>query len=144
MAVIDPTTAIGRVRLMIGDAIDPETLPDSVYSSLLTKYSDNEMSAAREAAIYICAILSQQTHQRLDRIEIYGGEAFTNYMTFLDKFINNAVSSLSAAGVYCGGIDKEDYIANLEDTTTRHVEVVDPNRKYYGTLPDRELPSFYD
>ena len=109
---------IDRVRLMVGDTSPPpfEYLPDTTYTFLLTKYSNNEVSAAKEAAMYILAGLTRSARERTGEIEVYGSEYYKNYKDYLKDIINGVLNPLSAIEAYFGGVSREDYNANLEDT----------------------------
>jgi len=89
MAIIDPTTVVGKLRLRCGDTSDLPMLSDSVYETTYTDCNNSLSRATATCAQYILALLSQNTHQRLVNIEIWGSEAFNNYMTFLTKVVLN-------------------------------------------------------
>jgi len=115
MAVLDLTEPVDRVRLNVGDYLDIEIFPDSVYEYLLEKNTGNEIASSKEAAYLILGALSQKSgRQRLDRIEIHN-DSFDNYLKFLKEFIKNPSGGLSVAGVYAGGISKSDMLANWAD-----------------------------
>ena len=116
MAALDLSLAVDRVRLAIADWNDPEILDDDVIEYVLTKNSNNESASIRECAMYILGTLVYDTHQRVDRLEFFGGK-FDNYLTYLQKTINNP-AYYQIAGVYAGGVDAADVAANVADTTT--------------------------
>ena len=116
MAALDLSLAVDRVRLAIADWNDPEILDDDVIEYVLTKNSNNESASIRECAMYILGTLVYDTHQRVDRLEFFGGK-FDNYLTYLQKTINNP-AYYQIAGVYAGGVDVADVAANVADTTT--------------------------
>lgn len=90
MAVIlDPTTAIGKMRLRVGDYSDLALLPDSVYQSALDDNGGNLPRSCILVAQYILAALTGQTHQKLAQIEVYGAEYFQNYLAFVKATILN-------------------------------------------------------
>ncbi len=89
MAVIDPSTDIGRLRLRVADYGDIPFLSDDVYASTLVDTNNNLPQAASTIANYILGMLSLKTHRRLVNIEIWGAEAFANYKQFLAATINN-------------------------------------------------------
>ena len=117
MAALDLSLAVDRVRLAIADWNDPEILDDDVIEYVLTKNYNNESASIRECAMYILGMLAHDTHQRVDRIEFWGNERFTQYLTYLQKTINNP-AFYQIAGVYAGGIDEADVAANVVDTNT--------------------------
>lgn len=124
MTTIDPTTALGRLRLATADYNDPVILDDATITYVLTKNNSNEAAAIKECAAYILGALSQMTTERLDKLTFYGSERFNNYLKYLKEVINNTTSSLSTsvAGVYFGGVNKQDFIDNRHDQTVIHHE----------------------
>ncbi len=85
---IDPTTDLGKIRLRVGDFLDIQVLPDAVYTQTITDTknidgSSNLVRASLICAQYILASLAFGTHQKLQLIEVWGAEAFTNYKQFL-------------------------------------------------------------
>lgn len=119
MATIDLSTPVGRIRAAIGDWRDPITLSDDVIEQTLANCDGNENRAITTCAFYILAILAPQGHERLDRIEIWGSDAFNNYLKYVEKVITNPAGGLGvgSAGIYAGGVDKEDFYNNLTDST---------------------------
>lgn len=57
MAVIDPSTNIGKLRLRLADWRDIQWLPDAVYQQTLDDTSNNLTASTRILAQYILAIL---------------------------------------------------------------------------------------
>lgn len=89
MAVIDASTNLGRVRLKIGDTSDLPILSDAVINQTLIDCNDSVSRASTTCAQYILALLAQNTRQKLVQIEIYGSEAFNNYLAYLTKVVLN-------------------------------------------------------
>jgi hypothetical protein len=89
MAILDPTTSIGKMRLRVGDFSDLPLLPDEVYASALTDSNSSVPRASVLVATYILAMLTGQTHQRLAQIEVFGAEWFSNYLSFVKATILN-------------------------------------------------------
>ena len=116
MAALDLTSAVDRVRLAVADYSDPEILTDETIEYVLTKNSDNENAAIRECAIYILGMLSQNTHQRLDRLEFWNETKFTQYLAYLKQVLLNPMY-FQIAGIYAGGVDAEDFAANRDGST---------------------------
>ena len=109
---IDVTTPEGRIRLRVGDVQDIQIFPDSIYTYYYQENNENENTTVKEMAYYILGALSQNTRERLDRIEYYGQEAFDNYLKFINVLIKDPRTSMSITGVYCGGLSKEDMREN--------------------------------
>lgn len=89
MALLDPTTPIGKMRLRVGDYSDLPLMPDSVYTSALSDCNNSVPKASVLVAQYILAMLTGQTHQKLAQIEVFGAEWFTNYLAFVKATILN-------------------------------------------------------
>jgi len=89
MAVIDASTNLGRVRLKIGDTSDLPILSNGVINQTLIDNNNSVSRATTTCAQYILALLSQNSHQKLIGIEIWGSEAFNNYLTYLMKVVLN-------------------------------------------------------
>lgn len=94
--MIDPTTNIGKLKLKVGDIQDIAILPDSVYTETLVDNNNNINRSAKVCAGYIAAILSQRTHERLNFIEIWGSEAYKNYMDYIKNVMSNPSMSGTA------------------------------------------------
>lgn len=136
MATLDITKAVDRVRLAIADYVDPIILPDNTIQFYLDKNLGNEASTTRECAAFILAALSRQGRQRLDRIELFGSEVFNNYLKYLEKVINNPNGQYSLMGIYAGGVDVDDVVANCNDATiVHHSSPVSECEGYVVTTP---------
>lgn len=93
---LDPTTDIGKVRLRIGDYSDLPYFPDPVYQTTIDDCGGNLPQAATVMATYILAMLTHDTHQKLAQVEVWGAEAFQNYLAFVKNVILNPnLSSLA-------------------------------------------------
>jgi hypothetical protein len=89
MAILDPTTSIGKMRLRVGDFSDLPLMPDSVYKSALSDCGNSIPKASVLVAQYILGMLTAQTHQKLAQIEVFGAEWFQNYLAFVKATIAN-------------------------------------------------------
>lgn len=81
--ILDPTSDIGKIRLRIGDYSDIPLLPDVVINSAVTDAGGNLPKAAKVCATYILGMLAHKTHRKLNTLEVWGAEAFSNYKQFL-------------------------------------------------------------
>lgn len=116
--VLDLDNAVDRIRLACADFDDIPILPDNVYEYLLSKHSQNEAACIREAAMNILGVLSKNTRQRLDRLEVHGNESFEQYMKFINSVIRDPSGAFSGgAGIYAAGITKSDILANESNTS---------------------------
>jgi hypothetical protein len=106
MAIIDPTTTVGKLRLRVGDTSDLPILSDSVYEQTYIDSGNSLNRASATCAQYILALLSQNTHSKLVQIEVWGGEAFTNYLAFLTKVVLNPNLSQTCPIPYSASNDK--------------------------------------
>ena len=116
MPVLYLSQAVDRVRLAVADWNDPVILPDETIEYVLSKNNNNESAAIRECAMYILGTFVYDTRQRIDRIEFFGGK-FENYLTYLQKTINNP-AYFQIAGIYAGGVDVAEFNTNVADSTT--------------------------
>lgn len=142
---LDPAnSAISRLRLACGDITDLPYLDDTTYQYCLDTQLNNEVAATKMAAQLILAQLSYGSHQRLDKIEMWGSEAFNNYLIFIRQVITNP--SLNATGgIYCGGMLLADVQANIQDTTLVQKRLInypkdsydDSDSNLYG-VPDND------
>lgn len=89
MAILDPTSSLGKVRLRTGDWHDIVILPDVVIQSTLDDYSGSVTQAAQRCAMYILATLTSKSHKKVGLLEVWGSETFNNYVTFLEKTVLN-------------------------------------------------------
>lgn len=120
MAALDMSKAVDRVRLAIADYVDPQILDDATIQYVLTKNADNEATSIKECAIYILGALSMRTQERLDRIEFFGNQAFSNYKVYLTSITSGPLSISAGGGIYAAGIDKTDVFENCADSTVVH------------------------
>ena len=81
--IIDPTTALGKVRLRIADVGDLPYLPDSVIQSTLDDHAGSILQASKTCAMYLLGMLAQKSHRKMAQLEIWGKEAFDSYKEFL-------------------------------------------------------------
>jgi hypothetical protein len=89
MAILDPTTPIGKMRLRVGDYSDLPIFGDEVYTHALEDCQGNLPRACTLVAQYILASLTGQTHQKMAQIEVYGNQWFDNYLAFVKATILN-------------------------------------------------------
>jgi len=89
MAILDPTTDIGKMRLRCGDFSDIPIMPDSVYTSALADCDGYLPRACVLVCQYILAALTGQTRQSLAQVEVFGAEWFQNYLAFVKATILN-------------------------------------------------------
>lgn len=107
MATVDPSTAVGKIRLRVGDWHDLPILPDSVIQSALTDCNDNIPRAAALCAQYILATLTAKTHRKLSNLEVWSNEQFDNYVKFIKLTILNPHLMSVAPVPYVGDRDKD-------------------------------------
>ena len=120
MATIDMNIPRDRVRLAIADTSDLPMLDNSTIEYVLTKNNNNEPASIKECAGYVLGILSQTTDEKLDRLQWMGSTLFGNYLLFLKNVINGTLGNNSFGGIYAAGIDKQDVIDNINDTSVVH------------------------
>lgn len=117
MAIIDPTTPLGKCRLRCGDFSDNVLLPDSVYIQALIDASDNVNKASLTCATYILAMLSQKTHRKLQQLESWDNSKFENYSKYLMMIAKDSSFSGICPIPYSGATtgEKSDIVQFQED-----------------------------
>jgi hypothetical protein len=146
--VIDPTTSIGKVRLIVGDYNDLAYLPDSVYQSTLDDNSDNIHRSSAIIAQYILGMLSQKTHRKMGQLEVYGAEAFQNYLAFLKFTVLNPnsiynVAPLPYSPVVTSGKALEDFIYDFKHNYRGGTQSQWMAITAYPPRDDVEFPPFF-
>lgn len=115
MAVLDPSTPLGKIRLRIGDWRDLVILPDAVIQSALVDCNDNVPRAAALCAQYILATLTAKTHRKLQQLETWSGEQFDNYVKFLKMTVLNPNLMTTAPVPYVNTDETHPLIQFVED-----------------------------
>lgn len=88
--MIDPSTPVGKIRLMVSDISDIPFLPDSVYDQAIVDNEGNIPASAKQCATYILGILAFKTHRKMGlQLEVWGKEAFDSYKEFLLLVVTN-------------------------------------------------------
>lgn len=106
---IDPTTNTGKLRLAVSDFGDVPILPDIVYTETLNDNNGNMARTRQQLAGYILGSLAHNTHEKLSYMEIWGGEAFKNYLTFLKEVLRNPMYNGSSPIPYSGANSTDAY-----------------------------------
>lgn len=84
MAVIDPSTNVGKLRLRCADYSDLPYLPDIVYSQTLSDNDNNIPRSAKICATYILGMLAHKTHRSMGlQLQVWGNQAFEQYKQYL-------------------------------------------------------------
>jgi hypothetical protein len=118
MAVLDLSEAVSRVRLNVADYNDPVILSDDAIQHSLDSNNGNEGAATKQCAGWILGALSHNSRASLDRITVYSNEVFQQYLVFLKQVVNNPSNSVSGfGGIYVGGMEVSDVLANNSDAT---------------------------
>lgn len=107
MAIIDPTSTLGVLRLRCGDTSDMPFLADNVYTTVYASSNNNLQLATKTCAQYILASLAFNTHEKLYQIEVWGSEAFQNYSKYLQSVILNPALSDAAMIPYGSASDND-------------------------------------
>lgn len=115
MTIIDPTSAIGKVRLRVGDFLDLPIFPDEVYQSVLDECDDNVVRASKLMAQYILATLSMRVHEKMAQLEVYGNQFLDNYIKFLNATILNPRMMSDIPIPYAAGIDVKHPIQQFQE-----------------------------
>jgi hypothetical protein len=123
MAVLDPTTPLGKIRLRIGDWHDLVILPDAVITSALDDCQNNVPRAAALCAQYILATLTSRTHKKMAQLETWSGEQFTNYLKFIQATITNPHLMDISPIPYVNTLTENPLIKFVEDWNSEFVTV---------------------
>jgi hypothetical protein len=83
MAVIDPSTSLGKLRLRCSDWGDLPFLPDSVYLQTLIDTGDNLPESAKICATYILGMLSFKVRRKMAQLEVFNDSQFKQYKEYL-------------------------------------------------------------
>jgi len=133
------TSAIDRLRLSLGDTSTSFTiLDDATYSYYLTKNNNNEKRTARELMPIALMQLTQMRRERAYQVEVYGADAFNNYMQALKLAINNPAIYDVEFTPYAGGISRSDMASHNNDTDSLSPKV------YRGVTNDDGSPSYLE
>lgn len=124
MAVLDPSTPLGKIRLRIGDWRDLVILPDAVIESALDDCDDNVPRAAALCAQYILATLTAKTHRKLQQLETWSGEQFDNYVKFLKMTVLNPHMMSASPVPYTGNIEDHPLIEFVDEWNASYCPVV--------------------
>lgn len=104
---LDPTTAIGKIRLRTGDTNDVPIFPDTVVQSALDDSGGNIYRAASLYAQYVLGALTSRTHRKLAQIEVWSSEQFSNYIKFIQATILNPNLAAVSPVPYVGDRDQQ-------------------------------------
>lgn len=110
------SSALSFVRLRVGDTSSGSyRLEDEEIEALISAFG-NKYLAAAAAADNIAATFSQTAMtKKVGRLSISGGERAKHYMDIAKRL---RMEAASFAGVYAGGISKDD-VQDVEDDTDR-------------------------
>lgn len=101
--ILDLTQNEDKIRLRVGDYNEPLLLPTSVYTTTLAENNNNINKCVSVIAVYILAIFAQQSHQKLQYMEVWGSEVYHNYRDWLMKVVLNPKLNQSSPIPYAGG-----------------------------------------
>ena len=124
---LDYENPINQIRLLVGDISDIGILNDDQYRFFLKLHNDSVKKASIQAAQTILFYFSSLVTERVGVLEIESHQAAQNYYKALSNYVNNPnfSSAINTAGVYCGGISRQDIENNyanpdnLVPSTTR-------------------------
>lgn len=111
------------------------------YEYYLTQNNQDEHKTAISVAGKILALYTGNTRQREGSVEIYGAEAFDNYLKWLREILTDTAliaATKRAPMPYLSGSSKNDMFSNnaVEDNVGVHT--------YKSVRPYNGLPSFVD
>lgn len=111
------TNPIDEIRLRLGD-IDPDfpLMGDEEYQYFLDKNPDDLTSVLLGAAQSLLFYISRYTRERTGMIEVYGSEAFNNYLAAYKLLLKNPLGALNLSPIpYFGGISRAELAASRVD-----------------------------
>ncbi len=100
--VIDPSTPLGKCRLRTADYGDLPLLPDEVYLTTLAENNDNVQRSSMICATYILGMFAQGCHQKMSFLEIWSGEKYKQYESYLTKIAKDPTFNGSSPIPYTG------------------------------------------
>lgn len=112
------TNPVDEIRLRLGD-IDPDfpLMGDEEYQYFLGKNPVDLTSALLGAAQSLLFYISRYTRERTGMIEVYGAEAFNNYLAAYKLLLKNPLGALNLAPIpYFGGISRSELAASRVDS----------------------------
>lgn len=118
MPSIDASTPLGKCRLRTADYGDLPLLPDSVYLTTLAENNDNVQRSSTICATYILGMFAQGCHQKMSFLEIWSGEKYKQYESYLTKIAKDPTFNGSSPIPYTGASStaaKNPLIAFVED-----------------------------
>lgn len=134
MTTIDPTTNIGKIRLRIADYSDLPYLNDSTIQATLDDNGGNLPQTAKVCATYILGMLAHKTHRRLNQMEVWQGESFKNYLSFLLLTVKDPAFCSTAPIPYAATVEFNDIIDFQNNW----------NRSYYNGTSAQSLARIAD
>lgn len=105
MPIIDLSTPIGKLRYRLGDYLDLPRLSDDVYQSALDDTNNNLRAATILCGQYILAGLAFDTQQKMGVIEVFGQQAFQQYVQFLKLVLKDPAFNGVCPLPYVAGAD---------------------------------------
>lgn len=128
--VLDLTQNEDKLRLKVGDFNEPLLLPTSVYTHTLAENSNNVNKCVPIIAVYILAIFAQQTHERLNYIEVWSKERYDSYKDWLKNVVMNPMFNQSSPIPYTGSSTEKNQLIQFTE---------DWNKSFEGYTESQEL-----
>ena len=100
----DLTTDICKVRVKIGDAIQPYLYTDGTIQAFLDQNNDNIMDAAIELLIYCLTVASGRGKETVGDVEVDWPSIYRQKSELLDKLQNNPSFGAPVALHQFGGV----------------------------------------
>lgn len=122
---IDASTLLGKCRLRTADYGDLPLLPDSVYLTTLEENNNNVQRTSMICATYILGMFAQGCHQKMSFLEIWSGEKYKQYESYLMKIAKDPTFNGSSPIPYTGAsstTEKNPLIAFVEDWEQGYVK----------------------
>jgi hypothetical protein len=110
---LDLTKNEHKVRLRVGDYLDLQWFPDSVYTSVLTDCNNNINKATKAMAGYILGQLTRSTKAQLAQMVSYDNQQFDQYLQFIHLTITNPHYDSACPIPYTGATPLDGDIGNF-------------------------------
>lgn len=129
---IDYSTAVGKLRMRLGDVSDLPFLSDAIYSAVYTEEGSNLNRAVVTCGTMILAQLSYKAHRKMGlQLEIWGKEMFDSYKEFLLLTVSNP-AFMTFSPIPAGTTDEFNTLVQFQS---------DWNKNYFSGTQSQQLAS---
>lgn len=136
MALVNPNSPVGMIRLRIADWSDIPILSDEVIQSALDQNQGNVPRAAKLCAQYVLGSLTSKVHRKMGlQLEVFGAEWYKNYKDFLVLTIMNPnFMEISPIPYNVNGTDLHPLIQFQKDWNLNYASVTQSTVMHWDAL----------